>query len=246
LRSRGFIATVKPWQDDQLQTLLSEDNEHRIFDKLVELARDLGFEYCAYGVRPPLPLTRQRIVMFNNYPSEWQQQYARENYLTVDPTVQHGLRSPLPVIWSDEFFSGARPFWEEARMHGLRYGWAQPCRDAYGTLGMFTVARSEEELSAPEMQEKNFRLSWLTQIAHISMTRVLVRKMVPEASVRLSARETAVIRWTAEGKTTQEISEIMGLSVRTVTFHIGNVVKKLNASNKTAAAVRAAVLGLLS
>jgi DNA-binding CsgD family transcriptional regulator len=31
-----------------------------------------------------------------------------------------------------------------------------------------------------------------------------------------------------------------------VTFHIGNVVKKLNASNKTAAAVRAAVLGLLN
>jgi hypothetical protein len=30
-----------------------------------------------------------------------------------------------------------------------------------------------------------------------------------------------------------------------VTFHIGNVVKKLNATNKTAAAVRAAVLGLL-
>jgi DNA-binding CsgD family transcriptional regulator len=164
----------------------------------------------------------------------------------VDPTVLHGLRSPLPVIWTDEFFSGARPFWEEARMHGLRYGWAQPCRDAYGTLGMFTVARSHDELTDLEMQEKNFRLSWLTQIAHISMTRVLVKKMVPEASVRLSVRETSVIRWTAEGKTTSEISEIMGLSVRTVTFHIGNVVKKLNASNKTAAAVRAAVLGLLS
>jgi LuxR family quorum-sensing system transcriptional regulator SolR len=55
-----------------------------------------------------------------------------------------------------------------------------------------------------------------------------------------------VIRWTAEGKTTSEISEIMGLSVHTVTFHIGNVAKKLNASNKTAAAVRAVVLGLLS
>jgi LuxR family transcriptional regulator, quorum-sensing system regulator SolR len=156
-----------------------------------------------------------------------------------------GLRSPLPVIWTDEFFSDARPFWEEARMHGLRYGWAQPCRDAYGTLGMFTVARSHDELSDLEMQEKNFKLAWLTQIAHISMTRVLVKKMIPEAGVRLSMRETSVIRWPAEGKTTSEISEIMGLSVRTVTFHIGNVVKKLNASNKTAAAVRAAVLGLL-
>ena len=92
---------------------------------------------------------------------------------------------------------------------------------------------------------KNFRLAWLTQIAHLAMTRVLIKKLVPEANVRLSCQETTVIRWTAEGKTTAEISVIMGLSVRTVTFHIGNVVKKLNASNKTAASVRAAVLGLL-
>jgi LuxR family transcriptional regulator len=226
--------------------LLREDNEHRIFDRLVDIGRRLGFDYCAYGVRPALPLTRQRIVMFNNYPSAWQDQYAREHYLAVDPTVRHGLSSPLPVTWSDEFFLGARPFWEEARMHGLRYGWAQPCRDAHGTLGMFTVARSHEPLSDQEMEQKNFRLSWLTQVAHISMTRVLLGKMVPEASVKLSARETSVLRWSAEGKTTSEISDIMGLSVRTVTFHIGNVVRKLNASNKTGAAVRAAVLGLLN
>lgn len=53
------------------------------------------------------------------------------------------------------------------------------------------------------------------------------------------------MRWTAAGKTAAEISAIMNLSARTVTFHIGNAVKKLNARNKTEAAVRAAVLGLL-
>jgi LuxR family transcriptional regulator, quorum-sensing system regulator SolR len=243
--ARGGEGAVKAWQDDQLQILLNEKDEHRVFDKLVGIARNLGFDHCAYGVRPPLPLSRQRIVMFNNYPADWQAQYARQNYLAVDPTVLHGLRSPLPAVWSDEFFVGAREFWEEARSHGLRYGWAQPCRDASGTLGMFTVARSHEELSDAEMQDKNMRLSWLTQIAHIAMTRVLIKKLVPEANIRLSSQETTVIRWTAEGKTTAEISVIMGLSTRTVTFHIGNVVKKLNASNKTAAAVRAAVLGLL-
>ena len=237
--------SVRAWQDDQLQVLLSEKDEHHVFEKLVDLARQLGFDHCAYGMRSPLPLSRQRIVMFNNYPAGWQARYAHQNYLAIDPTVQHALKSPLPILWSDEFFAGARDFWEEARGHGLRYGWAQPCRDVSGTLGMFTVARSNEVLSDGEMQEKNFRLAWLTQIAHLAMTRVLIKKLVPEANVRLSCQETTVIRWTAEGKTTAEISVIMGLSVRTVTFHIGNVVKKLNATNKTAAAVRAAVLGLL-
>jgi LuxR family transcriptional regulator len=110
---------------------------------------------------------------------------------------------------------------------------------------MLTLARSHEELSRAEMQDKSIRLTWLAQITHIAMSRIVVKKLVPEASVRLSNKETAVIRWTAEGKSAAEIAEIMGLSIRTVTFHIGNVVKKLNAANKTAAAVRAAVLGLI-
>ena len=236
---------LKAWQDDQLQILLRQKDEQHVFERVVDLARQLGFDHCAYGMRSPLPLSRQRIVMFNNYPAAWQARYAQRNYLAIDPSVQHALKSPLPIMWSDEFFAATPDFWEEARGHGLRFGWAQPCRDVSGTLGMLTVARSDEAITDGEMQEKNYRLAWLTQIAHLAMARVLVKKLVPEANVRLSCQETNVIRWTAEGKTTAEISVIMGLSVRTVTFHIGNVVKKLNASNKTAAAVRAAVLGLL-
>jgi LuxR family transcriptional regulator len=236
---------LKAWQDDQLQILLRQKDEQHVFERVVDLARQLGFDHCAYGMRSPLPLSRQRIVMFNNYPAAWQARYAQRNYLAIDPSVQHALKSPLPILWSDEFFAATPDFWEEARGHGLRFGWAQPCRDVSGTLGMLTVARSDEAITDGEMQEKNYRLAWLTQIAHLAMARVLVKKLVPEANVRLSCQETNVIRWTAEGKTTAEISVIMGLSVRTVTFHIGNVVKKLNASNKTAAAVRAAVLGLL-
>ncbi len=242
----GTVETaLKPWQDDQLQVLLAEENEYRVFDKIAEIARKLGFDHCSYGIRASLPVSRQRIAIFDTYPTEWRDRYVRQNYLTVDPTVQHGLRSLLPIVWTDELFERARDFWEDARAYDLRYGWAQPCRDAQGVLGMLSVVRSHDELSPTEMQEKSIRLAWLAQITHIAMARIVVKKLVPEASVRLSNKETAVIRWTAEGKSAAEIAEIMGLSPRTVTFHIGNVVKKLNAANKTAAAVRAAVLGLI-
>ena len=228
---------MRAWQDDQLQILLSEQDEHRVFDKLVDIARQLGFDHCAYGLRLPLPLSRQRVVMFKNYAAGPSGQYSQG--------VQHGLKSPPPVIWNDEYCADDRELCGEVRESDSRYSWAQPCRDAQGASSMFTVARSDQAVSDVEMQEINIRLAWLTQVAHLAMTRLLVKKLVPEASVRLSSRETTVIRWTAEGKTTAEIAVIMGLSVRTVTFHIGNVVKKLNATNKTAAAVRATLLGLL-
>lgn len=236
---------MRTWQGEQLEAFISEDSDSRLFERVKTAALKLGFEYCAYGVRPSLPISRTRTTMFNNYPLEWRQRYTASNYLAIDPIVLHSLSSPVPLIWTDQLFAAVPNFWEEARSFGLRYGWSQPCCDAYGTLGMLTVARSHDKLTGAEIRKKCAQLSWLTQATHLAMTRILVKKMIPEIDVRLSKKEQAVIRWTAEGKTAAEISKIMSLSARTVNFHVTNVIRKLNATNKTAAVVRAAVLGLL-
>ena len=59
-------------------------------------------------------------------------------------------------------------------------------------------------------------------------------------------REIEVLRWTADGKTASEIADILNISERTANFHIANVITKLNAPNKTAAVIRAGMLGMLS
>ena len=70
-------------------------------------------------------------------------------------------------------------------------------------------------------------------------------RMLPEADVQLTERELTVLRWTGDGKTAKQISDILGVSVSTVNFHIRNAVAKLGAANKLAATVKAAMLGLL-
>jgi DNA-binding CsgD family transcriptional regulator len=65
------------------------------------------------------------------------------------------------------------------------------------------------------------------------------------AAVALTTRQREVMLWTAEGKTAFEISVIVGLTERTVNFHISRVLAKLGANNKTQAAVRATLMGLL-
>ena len=49
----------------------------------------------------------------------------------------------------------------------------------------------------------------------------------------------------ADGKTTQETSDILRISIDTVNYHVKNAISKLRSANKTAATVRAAMLGLL-
>ena len=86
---------------------------------------------------------------------------------------------------------------------------------------------------------------WMAQLAHQGMTRFMVPKLMPETSVVLSAREIEVLRWTSDGKTSYEVSEIMHISERTVNFHVNNAVEKLGTNNKTAAVVKAVILGLI-
>lgn len=236
---------MKPWQDDQLQCLSAARTGQALFDELARLVRAEGFDLCSYGIRPPFPITQPRIQVYDNYPKAWHERYRERGYVQVDPTVQHGLRSLLPLVWTDEVFSGARDFWEDARGQGLRYGWAQPCRDPSGVAGMLTVARSHEALTDAELRAKVPRLVWLTQVAHVSMSALVLRTVMPESELRFSDREIGVMRWTAEGKTSGEIAEILGISERTVNFHVQNVTLRLNAANKTAAAIRMALMGLL-
>lgn len=233
---------ARSWREDCLDSMAQAPDAASLHAIVAGAARDLGFDYCAYGLRMPLPLSAPRTVMLNNYPTDWQARYASEGYLAVDPTVAHGAVSLLPLRWSEVLFAQARPLWEEARGHQLRVGWAQASRTADGATGMLTLARSHEALSDAELHTSEGSMSWLAHATHEAMVR-LHRPVASPAA--LSAREAEVLRWMADGKTSGEAAQILGLSERTVNFHVANAMAKLGAANKTAVVVKAALLGLL-
>ena len=199
----------------------------------------------AGGVRAPVPLTRPPVHMVNNYPELWQRRYAERSYVGVDPTVRHGLGSHAPVIWSDALFANAGSLWDDARDAGLRHGWAQSACTQGQVRGVVTFARGSEPIGAVELATKELRMAWLTQALHLALSARYLEGIAPQASARLTERERAALRWAAIGKTGPEIAQIMRISERTVSFHIANACHKLDAPNRTSAAVTAALLGLL-
>jgi len=242
----GFdITFMNTWRDDQLQALLDTRSDAEFFQRMAQAARELGFDYCAYGMRLPLPVAAPQLLMLNNYSTDWQQRYAQEDYLSVDPTVAHGTRSVLPLVWSEPVFAEARPFWEDARGHGLRVGWSQPCHDGRGVAGLLTLARSHEPLSEAELRHNAYRMVWLGQAAHEVLSARLMERTAPQAAIRLTRREAEILRWTADGATSAQVSERLHITERTVNFHINNVLLKLEAPNKTAGVVKALRLGLI-
>jgi LuxR family transcriptional regulator, quorum-sensing system regulator LasR len=69
---------------------------------------------------------------------------------------------------------------------------------------------------------------------------------VDHGPVRLSPRQREVLTWSAEGKTTWETSVIIKCTEATVNYHLRQVIRKLEAANKTHAVWRALHLGLIS
>jgi DNA-binding response OmpR family regulator len=58
--------------------------------------------------------------------------------------------------------------------------------------------------------------------------------------VDLNDREVETLTWAARGKTSAEIARILGLSKRTIDFHIDNARTKLGAATRVEAAIKAA------
>ena len=55
----------------------------------------------------------------------------------------------------------------------------------------------------------------------------------------LSAREIEVLKWMAAGKTNWEIARIIGVTERTVEFHVSQALRRLNAVTRTQAVAEA-------
>lgn len=241
----NWVSSEISWCQEYMHALLGIQTAENFSALISKAAGELGFEYCAYGLRMPFPVSNPKTMLLNNYTEAWKARYASQNYLAVDPTVSNATRSTAPVVWSDSLFASTNDFWQDARSHGLHAGLAQSAFDARGAVGMLTLARSNEDISAREMEHVALRLAWLVQAVHEQGVRMLSPQLQPQQDIALTSREIEVLRWTADGKTSGEVGQIMAISERTVNFHITNVLAKLGVVNKTAGVVKAAMLRLL-
>jgi DNA-binding CsgD family transcriptional regulator len=101
--------------------------------------------------------------------------------------------------------------------------------------------RSGEPIDPLELVSKEYRMLWLVN----AVSGAMQADFAARYAVELTSREREALRWSASGKTYVEIGMIMSVDERTVKFHLVNTMRKLNAMNKTEAAVKAAMLGLL-
>ncbi|TKC92736.1 LuxR family transcriptional regulator [Trinickia terrae] len=232
------------WQD-AFQRFHSAKNEQLLFAEIADFSKQLGFEYCCYGIRVPLPVSKPSVAIFDTYPKGWMKHYQESNYIEIDSTVRAAMSTTGLIVWPDSPPDDSPQLWEDARDFGLAVGVAHSSWAAHGVCGLLTISRSSDLLTPSEINDLTLKTNWLANMAHTLMSRFLVPKLAPEASVVLTPREREVLCWTGEGKTSCEIGQILNISERTVNFHVNNVLLKLSATNKVQAVVKAIAMGLV-
>ncbi len=115
------------WQAELLENAMSATDVELLFDNIKTVARQLEFDYVAYGSRRLFPITKPCLFLANNYSPAWQAAYSANRYLDIDPYVMRAMRSVRPVLWDAELKAQAPEFWQEAHAHGICEGWGRRC-----------------------------------------------------------------------------------------------------------------------
>ncbi len=125
-------------------------------------------------------------------------------------------------------------------------GWSLGCRHPrHNTFSIFTIAGRKVE------NDDRTRIILENLVPHFaeSLNRISHRELVEKRSritFNITPREIEILKWLSCGKSTWDISVILNRSQRVVFWHVDNVMKKLDAVNRTQAVAIAMQRGLIS
>jgi DNA-binding CsgD family transcriptional regulator len=230
---------------EQLQAAASVEELHRCG---TEIAGAYGFDHFIYGASIPTSFVQPQAVIISGYPQDWRDHYIANAYQRIDPTVHHCARRLTPLTWSDISVTdrAAQKLLHECRDFGLASGTSLPTHGRNGEFAMLSLAsRHDSADSAAQIERSLADTHLLAAHFHETASRILSLVQIPGTGT-LSEREKECLLWSAEGKTSWEISQILGISERTVVFHLQHATEKLKVSNRQHAVARAIALGLIS
>ncbi|RFA29890.1 hypothetical protein CAI21_08635 [Alkalilimnicola ehrlichii] len=176
-------------------------------------------------------------VVNHSYHPQWIQTYLTENFAKVDPVIRYAREYKGVYPWQDAYARVGQDcpgmFFEAAADFGLREGFACCIRGGRSRIVTACSLSVDKNTLTPAAE---WALFSATSALHNAM-RSAQRPLPPQ---RLSPREEEVLKWASDGKTVWEIGKILQLSEGTVKFHLSNIYRKLDVTNR-AQAIAAAV-----
>ena len=230
------------------QSVLEAKNQDQFRSVVIRFAQRLGFDKVSAMVAVDHVGSPPEFIAVHNAPLAYVQTFDDLSISKRDPIAQHCKRNTVPILWGQDTYlkSNAIEKWEHQAHYGYRNGIAMALHMPEGRHFMLGVERDMElPTDGRELTRIVADLQLFAVHAQDTALRVLVSEAARPELPALTPRELEVLRWTMDGKTTSQISVILGIGDRTSVFHLQNAMQKLNCNSKHVAVVRALRLGLL-
>jgi len=143
----------------------------------------------------------------------------------------------MPERWSNivsrfDMTAKQQKIMNVGRDAGLRDGVVIPVHGPGGEFAVLSLSHSENDTQARQNVELDETTLHMFALRFHSRIRAMQEPGVAEPPVDLTNREIDVLFWTAEGKSTWDISQILAISESTVNFHISSAKQKLGVYSK--------------
>jgi len=227
---------------------LSEDFES--FERrLVSAADAMGFPIITgLLMRGQLHDPDVQITSLGNMPTGFADAARDLGETRRDPVMSKLTTQTAPVIYDQQTYvdAGVGELWEVQAPYGYRTGIAVKLHLPGNKHFMLGVDRDEALPAAgSHLMQTIAGVQLLAAHALTAADRLLSSRIDKADLPKLTKRELDVLSWTSQGKTAWETSVILGMSEKTVNFHLGNAMRKLGVSSKHQAVLKCVAAGLL-
>jgi DNA-binding CsgD family transcriptional regulator len=218
--------------------------------RLIRFAEELEFPFvnAVLVIEPPGPGEHAECLIIGNTPQAFLEA-SRDPTATARDPVNRRLRSlSVPFIYDQDLYTAdaAGDLWETQAAFGYKTGVAVALHLPDFRHFLLGVDR---DTALPREEQKLTRLMADLQLLAVHAQDAASRLLKPESAQMpppdLTPREVEILRWTMEGKTAWAVGAILGVAEGTVNFHLRNIFRKLGASSKHQAVLKAMRMRLI-
>jgi DNA-binding CsgD family transcriptional regulator len=248
LRPRWRVAVHNPELARRAFDAVANMGTASSFDQLDEIARaavsELGFSYISGARFFTSDHRSDPEWLFGRQDCPWAARFMSKGYAGISRIAREMLVNSRPYSWLDvanrgKLDAATRGILNHAREHGYTNGLYSPMRGPDGSYLAVVLCGIEADLGDPLVRTASevlcayYGLEGLRLLAH--------RRQRPA----LSPRQRECLAWVRHGKSSSDISQILGLSVPTVDGHVADACRRLGVRTRVQAAVEASLAGLL-
>jgi DNA-binding CsgD family transcriptional regulator len=180
------------------------------------------------------------------FPKDYANTYVANRWDAIDPVMQFVHCARRPFAWTEvcenrKLSAAQKAFIENCRDLGVHSGVTIPLHGPGTDVDLISLSLRDEKEPAPEQLPALYGLTYQYKLRLSELNR---EELSPTSD--LTSKEIECLRWCKEGKTNWEIGEILGISEKTVEFHVSNTIRKLGVNNRITAVVKGIQCGLIS